>query len=41
VEDNAGVSGWQIRPEDLTKVDEILARHIKTPVGPEFMASRP
>lgn len=41
VEDNAGVSGWQIRPEDLAKVDEILAKHIKTPVGPEFMAPRP
>lgn len=38
VEDNAGVSGWQIEPEDLRKVDEILEKHIKTPVGPEFMA---
>ncbi len=40
VEDNAGISGWEISQEDLKKVDEILAKHIKTPVGPEFMAPR-
>ncbi|MHC1744129.1 MAG: aldo/keto reductase [Syntrophobacteraceae bacterium] len=40
VEDNAGVAGWKIAPEDLGKVDAILSRHIKTPVGPEFMAPR-
>lgn len=40
LEDNVGISGWSITPEDLKKVDEILARHIKTPVGPEFMAPR-
>jgi len=38
VEDNAGLSGWQIESEDLHRVEEILARHIKTPVGPEFLA---
>ena len=37
-EDNAGVSDWQIAPEDLQKIEDILTRHIKTPVGPEFMA---
>jgi aryl-alcohol dehydrogenase-like predicted oxidoreductase len=40
VEDNVGISGWEIAGEDLKKVDDILARHIKTPVGPEFMAPR-
>lgn len=41
VEDNAGVSGWEIEVKDHIKVDEILARCIKTPIGPEFMAPRP
>ena len=40
-EENVGISGWQIEPEDLAKVEEVLARHIKTPIGPEFMAPRP
>ncbi len=40
VEDNVGVSGWKIEPEDLARVEEILNRHIKTPVGPEFMSPR-
>jgi len=40
VEENSGIAGWEISGEDLKKVDEILARHIKTPVGPEFMAPR-
>ncbi len=40
VEDNAGVSGWLINEEDLDAVEKILARHIKTPIGPEFMAPR-
>lgn len=40
VEDNAGVSGWLIEDRDLKKVEEILRKHIKTPVGPEFMAPR-
>jgi aryl-alcohol dehydrogenase-like predicted oxidoreductase len=38
VEDNAGVAGWRISSEDLEKLDKVLAKHIKTPVGPEFMA---
>jgi aryl-alcohol dehydrogenase-like predicted oxidoreductase len=41
VDDNIGISGWEISQEDLKKVDEILAKRIKTPVGPEFMAPRP
>lgn len=41
VEDNAGVSGWRITSEDLARVDAVLTRHIKTPVGPEFMAPKP
>lgn len=41
VEENVGVSGWRIRPEDMAKVDAILKKRIKTPVGPEFMAPRP
>ncbi len=40
VEDNAGVAGWEISASDLRKVEEILARNIKTPVGPEFMSPR-
>jgi aryl-alcohol dehydrogenase-like predicted oxidoreductase len=38
VEDNAGVSGWRIGAGDMQKVETILAKRIKTPVGPEFMA---
>jgi len=41
VEDNAGVSGWEIEAKDNAKIDEILAKCIKTPIGPEFMAPRP
>lgn len=40
VEDNAGAAGWSIAAEDLEKVESILAKMIKTPVGPEFMAPR-
>ncbi|MCU0573782.1 MAG: aldo/keto reductase [Syntrophobacteraceae bacterium] len=39
-EDNTGISGWAISEDDLRKVDHILTKHIKTPVGPEFMAPR-
>lgn len=39
-EENAGISGWTISDEDVKRVDAILARHIKNPVGPEFMAPR-
>lgn len=38
IEDNVGISGWEISAEDLQKVEEILAKHIKNPVGPGFMA---
>jgi aryl-alcohol dehydrogenase-like predicted oxidoreductase len=40
VEDNVGVSGWQIEPEDLERVEQILKNRIKTPIGPGFMAPR-
>jgi aryl-alcohol dehydrogenase-like predicted oxidoreductase len=40
VEDNAGVSGWQIEPEDLEKVERIVNTRIKTPIGAEFMSPR-
>jgi aryl-alcohol dehydrogenase-like predicted oxidoreductase len=40
VEDNAGAAGWVIEDDDMQKVEEILKKHIKTPVGPEFMAPR-
>ncbi len=41
VEENVGIAGWRIDQEDLAKVDAILSRHVKTPIGPEFMAPRP
>jgi len=37
-EENAGVFDWRIEEEDLRKVEDILRKHVKTPVGPEFMA---
>jgi aryl-alcohol dehydrogenase-like predicted oxidoreductase len=37
-EDNAGATGWSIRPEDLRRVDEILSEKIQEPLSPEFMA---
>ncbi len=37
-EDNAGALGWTIKQDDLQKAEEILARHIREPLGPEFMA---
>ncbi len=40
VEDNAGVAGWEISQGDLQKVEEILSKHIQSPVGPEFMSPR-
>jgi aryl-alcohol dehydrogenase-like predicted oxidoreductase len=40
VEDNVGVAGWQIEPEDLARVEHILTNRIKTPIGPEFMSPR-
>jgi aryl-alcohol dehydrogenase-like predicted oxidoreductase len=40
LEDNIGVAGWEISGEDLSEVEEILKRHIATPIGPEFMSPR-
>lgn len=40
VEENVGVTGWQIQPEDLEAVEKILSTRIKTPIGPEFMSPR-
>ncbi len=37
-EDNAGALDWTIKPEDMQKAEDILARHIREPLGPEFMA---
>jgi aryl-alcohol dehydrogenase-like predicted oxidoreductase len=37
-EDNAGTFGWTIKPEDLRRVEEILAAKIGEPVSPDFMA---
>ena len=37
-EDNAGACGWTIKPEDLQKVDEILAAKIQESLSPGFMA---
>jgi aryl-alcohol dehydrogenase-like predicted oxidoreductase/predicted CoA-binding protein len=39
-EDNAGVFGWTIKPDDLKKVDEILAAKIPEPLTPDFMAPK-
>lgn len=33
-----GVMGWHLDQEAMTAIDEILARYITDPVGPEFMA---
>lgn len=30
--------GWRLSPGDLADIDALLARHITSPVGPEFMA---
>jgi aryl-alcohol dehydrogenase-like predicted oxidoreductase len=30
--------GWKLSADDLAEIDTLLARHIKDPVGPEFMA---
>ena len=39
-EDNAGALGWTIKPEELRKVDKILAAKIKEPLNAGFMAPR-
>ncbi len=38
MEENAGVSGWEISASDMDEVEAIIKKFIKTPVGPEFMA---
>ncbi len=30
--------GWNLSPQDLQDIDDLLAEHITDPVGPEFMA---
>ncbi len=40
VEDNVGVAGWEISRDDIKKVEQILSKHVKTPIGPEFMSPR-
>ncbi|MGV8073585.1 MAG: aldo/keto reductase [Syntrophobacteraceae bacterium] len=40
VEDNVWTDGWSISDQDLHKVEEILQKKIKTPVGPDFFAPR-
>ncbi len=32
------IMGWSINAEAMQQIDQILKQHIKTPVGPEFMA---
>lgn len=32
--------GWQLCAQDLTDIDEILAKYVTSPIGPEFMAPR-
>jgi aryl-alcohol dehydrogenase-like predicted oxidoreductase len=39
-EDNIGVGGWMIKPQDLQRVDEVLAEKIPEPVDPGFMAPK-
>jgi aryl-alcohol dehydrogenase-like predicted oxidoreductase len=34
----SGAMGWHLDEEAMQSIDEILARNIDTPVGPEFMA---
>lgn len=33
-----GVCGWHLGASELSRIDQIVAEHIKDPVGPEFMA---
>jgi aryl-alcohol dehydrogenase-like predicted oxidoreductase len=32
------VMGWQLKPEDLTYIDQIITETVRDPIGPEFMA---
>ncbi|WP_087720086.1 aldo/keto reductase [Salinicola salarius] len=38
VEPLGDITGWKLSDEDMVDIDAILTRHIKDPVGPEFMA---
>lgn len=33
--------GWKLRSEDFEKIDALINKHVKNPVGPEFMAPPP
>ncbi len=33
-----GVTGWRLTDEHLARIDDIVARHVRDPVGPGFMA---
>ena len=33
-----GMLGWQLTDDDFREIENILAKHIKDPIGPEFMA---
>ncbi|MHC1724626.1 MAG: aldo/keto reductase [Syntrophobacteraceae bacterium] len=37
-EENIWTSDWEIRADDLAKVDEIVSRHIPEQIGPGFMS---
>jgi len=32
------VMGWKIDAGAMAEIDQIVARHVRTPIGPEFMA---
>lgn len=38
VEPLGDITGWKLSDEDMADIDAILTRHVKDPVGPEFMA---
>jgi aryl-alcohol dehydrogenase-like predicted oxidoreductase len=33
-----GIDGWRLSEEQLSRIDNIVAKHVTDPVGPEFMA---
>jgi len=32
------VLGWKIDADAMVEIDRIVAQHVRTPIGPEFMA---
>ena len=32
------IEGWSLSPDDMQAIDDILAEHVRDPIGPEFMA---